>query len=62
MEKEQIIHTMGMGNCGGRCLLHLHVQDGQIRRISTEPACADSTQQAADSLRTWDSLSSDLFP
>ena len=38
MEKEQIIHTMGMGNCGGRCLLHLHVQDGQIRRISTEPA------------------------
>ena len=45
MAEEKIIHTMGMGNCGGRCLLHLHMQNGEISRISTEPACSDSTQQ-----------------
>ena len=39
MEKEQIIHDYGgWATAAAGVLLHLHVQDGQIRQISTEPA------------------------
>lgn len=31
-----IIHTTGRNNCGGRCLIHAHVEDGQIKRLTTE--------------------------
>lgn len=36
MEKEQIIETTGLNNCGGRCLLRAHIKDGKIVRISTQ--------------------------
>lgn len=32
----QIIPTCGRNNCGGRCLLYAHVQDGQILKITTD--------------------------
>lgn len=41
MEQEQIIHTTGRNNCGGRCLIHAHVRDGEIVRLTTDtPAAA----------------------
>lgn len=38
MSEEMIIHTTCVGNCGGRCLLHAHVRDGEILRLSTDTA------------------------
>lgn len=35
-DTSKIIHTMGRNNCGGRCLLHAHVQDGQLLKITTD--------------------------
>lgn len=32
----QIIPTCGRNNCGGRCLLYAHVQDGQILKMTTD--------------------------
>ena len=41
MSEETIIHTTCLNNCGGRCLLHAHVRDGEIVRITTDtPAAA----------------------
>lgn len=34
--EEKIIHTTGLNNCGGRCIIHAHVQDGKIVRLTTE--------------------------
>lgn len=40
MKNEQsgirIIHTTGCNNCGGRCIIHAHVKDGKIIKITTE--------------------------
>lgn len=36
MSETRIIHTTGRTNCGGRCVLHVHVKDGEILRITTE--------------------------
>ena len=36
MSDTRIIHTTGRTNCGGRCVLHVHVKDGEIQRIATE--------------------------
>lgn len=32
----EIIHTMGRNNCGGRCIIHAHVRDGQIEKLTTD--------------------------
>lgn len=32
----KVIHTTGRNNCGGRCVIHAHVKDGQILRLTTE--------------------------
>ena len=41
MGEEKIIHTTGRCNCGGRCILHAHVQDGKVVRMTTDtPAAA----------------------
>jgi anaerobic dimethyl sulfoxide reductase subunit A len=34
---EQIFLTTGRNNCGGRCRLRVHVEDGQIVRLSADP-------------------------
>lgn len=39
----KIIHTMGRNNCGGRCIIHAHVRDGQIEKLTT-----DTSQAAGD--------------
>lgn len=31
-----IIHTMGRNNCGGRCIIDCHVQEGRIIKITTD--------------------------
>ena len=36
MSAEQILHTTGRNNCGGRCLIHAHVRDGEILRLATD--------------------------
>ncbi len=36
MEEEKIIHTMGDGNCGGRCIIHVHMKNGEIDHLSTD--------------------------
>lgn len=37
MDKDtKIIHTTGRNNCGGRCIIHAHVRDGEIVRLSTD--------------------------
>ena len=35
---QKIIPTMGRNNCGGRCLLYAHIENGTITRMSTETA------------------------
>ena len=35
-EKLKIIHTTGRNNCGGRCIIHAHVRNGQIERLTTD--------------------------
>ncbi|MBQ6582378.1 MAG: molybdopterin-dependent oxidoreductase, partial [Mogibacterium sp.] len=34
----KIVHTMGVNNCGGRCVIHAHVRNGRIERITTDTA------------------------
>ena len=44
MSDERIIHTTGRNNCGGRCIIHAHVRDGEILRITTDtPEAAGNT-------------------
>ncbi len=40
-EEVKVIHTTGRNNCGGRCVIHAHVRDGKIERLTTD------TQEAA---------------
>ncbi len=34
--EERIIPTMGVNNCGGRCIIKAHVKDGEVVRITTD--------------------------
>jgi len=37
----KIIPTVGRNNCGGRCIIHAHVRDGKIEKLTTDtPAAA----------------------
>lgn len=45
-ENERIITSAGGHNCGGRCMLKVHVKKGVISRISTDPG-PDSEQDPA---------------
>nr|WP_092069069.1 DMSO/selenate family reductase complex A subunit [Dendrosporobacter quercicolus]NSL47330.1 molybdopterin-dependent oxidoreductase [Dendrosporobacter quercicolus DSM 1736]SDL85505.1 anaerobic dimethyl sulfoxide reductase subunit A [Dendrosporobacter quercicolus] len=42
---EKIVRTSGSHNCGGRCLIQVHVRDGRIVRISTEDDIPDTPQK-----------------
>ncbi|EIW18951.1 anaerobic dimethyl sulfoxide reductase subunit A [Pelosinus fermentans] len=42
---EKIVRTSGSHNCGGRCLIQVHVRDGRIVRISTEDDIADTPEK-----------------
>lgn len=35
-EEVKIIHTTGRNNCGGRCIIHAHVRDGKIEKLTTD--------------------------
>lgn len=35
-QEEKIIHTMGINNCGGRCIIDAHVKEGKITGITTD--------------------------
>ncbi len=37
--KEQVIRTTGRNNCGGRCVICVHMKDGKIDHLSTEHPC-----------------------
>jgi len=41
-EKEKIISTCSINNCGGRCVIKAHVKDGVVVRVSTD------TQESGD--------------
>lgn len=41
--EEKVIHTTGRNNCGGRCIIHAHVRDGKIEKLTT-----DTSQAAGD--------------
>ena len=44
MFDKKIIHTTGRNNCGGRCIIHAHVRDGEILRLTTDtPEAAGNT-------------------
>lgn len=36
MSEERIIHTTGRNNCGSRCIIHAHVCDDKITKITTD--------------------------
>lgn len=33
-----VIPTMGMNNCGGRCILYAHVENGRVEKLTTDTA------------------------
>ncbi|MDO4621192.1 MAG: molybdopterin-dependent oxidoreductase [Lachnospiraceae bacterium] len=35
-DNKTVIHTMGINNCGGRCIIDAHVVDGKITKITTD--------------------------
>ena len=37
----RVIHTMGLNNCGGRCVIHAHVRGGEIVKLTTD-SCEDA--------------------
>jgi len=37
-QEQKIIRTVGRNNCGGRCVICVHMKDGQIEKLSTETA------------------------
>lgn len=39
--QEKVIHTMGINNCGGRCIINAHVLDGKITKITTDTSQGD---------------------
>lgn len=36
MGEVKIVHTTGVNNCGGRCVIDAHVKDGKIIKVTTE--------------------------
>ncbi len=44
-EETTIIHTTGRNNCGGRCIIHAHVRNGKIEKLTT-----DTIDQAGDQI------------
>ncbi|MCQ2438074.1 MAG: molybdopterin-dependent oxidoreductase, partial [Clostridia bacterium] len=34
----RVIHTTGLNNCGGRCIIHVHMKDGKIEKLTTDTA------------------------
>ncbi|MEH7110266.1 DMSO/selenate family reductase complex A subunit [Bacillus sp. JJ1764] len=36
IDKEQVISTCSINNCGGRCVIKAHVKDGAVVRVSTD--------------------------
>lgn len=36
MGEAKIVHTTGRNNCGGRCIIDAHVQDGKIIKLTTD--------------------------
>lgn len=44
-EDYQIVHMTGRNNCGGRCIIHAHVRDGRVEKITT-----DTPQAAGDNV------------
>lgn len=47
----QIINTMGRNNCGGRCHIRAHADNGKVVRITTETKCGDHTVPLTACLR-----------
>lgn len=43
--QEKIVRSSGSHNCGGRCIIKLHVRDNRIVRISTDDDSKDSDSQ-----------------
>ena len=40
-EEYKIVNTTGLNNCGARCVIHAHVRNGTVEKITTEtPAAA----------------------
>ena len=37
-EEVKVIRTTGRNNCGGRCVIHAHVRDGKIEKLTTDAA------------------------
>lgn len=37
-EEIRVVHTTGLNNCGGRCIIHAHVKDGKIIKLTTDTA------------------------
>lgn len=35
-EEVKVIHTTGRNNCGGRCVIHAHVRNGIIEKLTTD--------------------------
>lgn len=38
MAEQKVINTVGRNNCGGRCVIRVHMRDGMIEKLSTETA------------------------
>lgn len=36
MDEIQVIHTTGRNNCGGRCVIHVHMRNGKIEKLTTD--------------------------
>lgn len=44
LQNEKIVRTSGSHNCGGRCMINLHVKDNRIVRISSEDDIPDTEE------------------
>lgn len=44
-EEIRVIHTTGLNNCGGRCVIHVHMQGNRIVRLTT-----DTREDAGDGI------------
>lgn len=38
MEEKKVLRTVGRNNCGGRCVICVHMEKGRIERLTTETA------------------------
>ena len=48
MEDVRIVHTMGINNCGGKCIIHAHVRNGVIEKITTDTPEAQEFSMASN--------------